>query len=95
MRGHTLAAMLLVGVGVDRVHSLWGAFEQTVYDCEYDLDKDACMRCAGTRVGLDWLPIPPSCIYSVDGCCRVDGSEFEFFMKSSLANSVLRTHIHF
>ena len=66
------------------VATLWGAFEQTVLECEYDLDQDACHFCAGTRVGLDWRPAQPSCIYSTEGCCQHDG--FEYFMKSWLAN---------
>ena len=63
---------------------LWGAFERTVYDCEYDLDADACVQCAGTAVGLDWIPKKPSCIHDSNGCCQNDG--FEYFMKSSLAD---------
>ena len=63
--------------------SLWGAFEQTVVECEYDLSQAECKSCAGTRVGLDWRPKPASCIFT-DGCCKNDG--FEYFMKATLAN---------
>ena len=82
--GYWVLVLLTLRIGL--VRSLWGAFEQTVYDCEYDLDEAACLMCAGTRVGLDWRPIPPTCIYNPEGCCRHDG--YEYFMKSSLANYV-------
>ena len=67
------------------VVALWGAFEQTVYDCEYELSETECLECAGTKVGLDFRPKEPTCIHSLSGCCKsVDG--FEYFMKTSLAN---------
>ena len=75
---------IILSVHTWRVGSLWGAFDQTVLDCEYDLTQEECNLCAGIQVGLDWKPIPPSCIYSEAGCCRFDG--FEYFMKASLAN---------
>ena len=77
-------ALLLVRLTL--VGSIWGAFEQTVLECEYDLDESSCHFCAGTRVGLDWRAMPPTCIYHPDGCCQHDG--FEYFMKASLANYV-------
>ena len=76
--------LLLVAVRIGPVRSLWGAFENTVYDCQYDLTLQQCHLCGGTRVGLDWRPLPPSCIYNSEGCCQHDG--FEYFMKASLGN---------
>ena len=75
--------VLFVAASLGPASSLWGPFDQTVYDCEFDLDQAACSLCAGTRIGLDWRPIPPSCIYHTDGCCKHDG--FEYFAKASLA----------
>ena len=79
-----LYTALLVTIRFSCVRSLWGAFEYTVEECEYNLNEAACSLCAGTRVGLDWRPLPPTCIGHPDGCCKHDG--FEYFMKSSLAN---------
>ena len=55
------ALVVLLLLRISLVDSIWGAFEQTVHECEYDLDQAACFFCAGVRVGLDWRPLQPSC----------------------------------
>lgn len=80
----SVLSTLVFFLRIDGVTTIWGAFEFTVYDCEYDLNEAECKLCAGTRLGIDWKPKEPTCIYSAEGCCNNDG--FEYFMKESLAN---------
>ena len=67
------------------VRAPFGAFENEVYECEYDLGESACSACRGTRLGAVWVPASPSCVMAVDeDCCNNDG--FQYFLKASLAN---------
>ncbi len=84
---HTPALLLLLlfGLRLRRVPALWGAIEDHLSECEYDLDEAACQVCEGIRVGLDVQPMPPSCIRHPDGCCKSE-SGYEYFLKESLGN---------
>ena len=84
LSGYWVLVLLTLRIGL--VRSLWGAFEQTVYDCEYDLDEAACLMCAGHALDLIGGRYRRPAYTTLRACCRHDG--YEYFMKSSLANYV-------